>query len=230
MGNGSQFGHPVALEFAFHLWWVDYIDFPVSDCVTWSWSSYYPCTLRLNPLEAVTTPECSECCAKFRPVRFRFYALVSLRISTAALVLLAQTRFNTLPERSPSMDRTLRLLASFLLLVVFCSAERQRVYYIGIVEDLWDYAPSGKNLLNGKDIADDEWVRMWCFCKMCLFLKVCCCQMMPCESVELNTNYSKTAFRKFSVILRGCDRVYRRPLKNAVYQQAIRASCGWFKG
>lgn len=90
-------------------------------------------------------------------MRFRFYALVRpLRISSAALVLLAQTRFNTLPERSPSMDRTLRLLASFLLLVVFCSAERQRVYYIGIVEDLWDYAPSGKNLLNGKDIADDE--------------------------------------------------------------------------
>lgn len=52
------------------------------------------------------------------------------------------------------------LLASCLLLVVFPGAEgtssRQRVYYIGIVEDNWDYAPSGKNLLNGKDIADDE--------------------------------------------------------------------------
>lgn len=57
------------------------------------------------------------------------------------------------------MDGTLRLLASFLLLVLFTGAEktqsRQRVYYIGIVEDMWDYAPSGKNLLNGKDIADD---------------------------------------------------------------------------
>lgn len=58
------------------------------------------------------------------------------------------------------MDGTFMLLASCLLLVVFPGAEgtssRQRVYYIGIVEDNWDYAPSGKNLLNGKDIADDK--------------------------------------------------------------------------
>lgn len=33
---------------------------------------------------------------------------------------------------------------------------RERVYYVGIIEDFWDYAPSGKNLLNGKAIADDE--------------------------------------------------------------------------
>uniref|UniRef100_A0A8C5CM82 ferroxidase n=1 Tax=Gadus morhua TaxID=8049 RepID=A0A8C5CM82_GADMO len=32
----------------------------------------------------------------------------------------------------------------------------ERVYYIGIIEDFWDYAPSGKNLINGKEIADDE--------------------------------------------------------------------------
>uniref|UniRef100_A0A669BJI4 ferroxidase n=1 Tax=Oreochromis niloticus TaxID=8128 RepID=A0A669BJI4_ORENI len=33
---------------------------------------------------------------------------------------------------------------------------QERVYYVGIIEDLWDYAPSGKNLLNGKAIEDDE--------------------------------------------------------------------------
>lgn len=33
---------------------------------------------------------------------------------------------------------------------------RERVYYVGIVEDTWDYAPSGKNLLNGRNIADDK--------------------------------------------------------------------------
>ena len=33
---------------------------------------------------------------------------------------------------------------------------RERVYYIGIVERNWDYAPSGNNLINGKSIADDE--------------------------------------------------------------------------
>uniref|UniRef100_A0A3B4GZ41 Hephaestin-like 1b n=1 Tax=Pundamilia nyererei TaxID=303518 RepID=A0A3B4GZ41_9CICH len=41
-------------------------------------------------------------------------------------------------------------------LTVVTSRGRERVYYVGIIEDLWDYAPSGKNLLNGKDIEDDE--------------------------------------------------------------------------
>lgn len=34
MENGSQFGPPVGLEFAFSPNWVDYIDFPVRDYVT----------------------------------------------------------------------------------------------------------------------------------------------------------------------------------------------------
>ncbi|XP_046876457.1 ferroxidase HEPHL1-like [Hypomesus transpacificus] len=44
-----------------------------------------------------------------------------------------------------------------LLFSAIAQAEcRDRVYYIGIVERNWDYAPSGKNLINGKSIADDE--------------------------------------------------------------------------
>ncbi|XP_068122911.1 ferroxidase HEPHL1 [Hyperolius riggenbachi] len=31
-----------------------------------------------------------------------------------------------------------------------------RTYYIGIVEEKWDYAPSGKNLITGQDIAGDN--------------------------------------------------------------------------
>lgn len=33
---------------------------------------------------------------------------------------------------------------------------RERVYYVGIQEINWDYAPTGRNLINGKQIADDE--------------------------------------------------------------------------
>uniref|UniRef100_A0A665XD06 ferroxidase n=1 Tax=Echeneis naucrates TaxID=173247 RepID=A0A665XD06_ECHNA len=44
------------------------------------------------------------------------------------------------------------------LLVLFAEGSRgkDRVYYVGIIEDLWDYAPSGKNLLNGEEVANDE--------------------------------------------------------------------------
>ncbi|XP_056296217.1 ferroxidase HEPHL1 [Pseudoliparis swirei] len=57
------------------------------------------------------------------------------------------------------MARALGLFASCLLLFLSSGAEgrsRDRVYYVGIVEDFWDYAPSGKNLLNGQDVGKDE--------------------------------------------------------------------------
>ncbi|KAK7926166.1 hypothetical protein WMY93_008476 [Mugilogobius chulae] len=51
-------------------------------------------------------------------------------------------------------------LRACLLFLLVCAAagqsSRERVYYVGIVEDDWDYAPSGKNLLNGQDIENDE--------------------------------------------------------------------------
>ncbi|CAL8399015.1 unnamed protein product [Boreogadus saida] len=57
------------------------------------------------------------------------------------------------------MTGTLELFVCVsVLLLSPCArgAPRERVYYIGIIEDLWDYAPSGRNLINGKEIADDE--------------------------------------------------------------------------
>ncbi|XP_028277220.1 hephaestin-like protein 1 [Parambassis ranga] len=58
------------------------------------------------------------------------------------------------------MAQTLGLFATCLLFILSSGAEgqrsRERVYYVGIIEDLWDYAPSGKNLLNGKAIENDE--------------------------------------------------------------------------
>ncbi|XP_037323341.2 ferroxidase HEPHL1 isoform X1 [Pungitius pungitius] len=50
-------------------------------------------------------------------------------------------------------------VGSLLLLLSSSGAEggrsRERVYYVGIIEDYWDYAPSGKNLLNGLDVRND---------------------------------------------------------------------------
>ncbi|XP_059207832.1 ferroxidase HEPHL1 [Centropristis striata] len=58
------------------------------------------------------------------------------------------------------MARTLGLFVSCLLFILSSGAEgkrsRERVYYVGIIEDSWNYAPSGKNLLNGQDVENDE--------------------------------------------------------------------------
>uniref|UniRef100_UPI0037E8636B ferroxidase HEPHL1 isoform X2 n=1 Tax=Semicossyphus pulcher TaxID=241346 RepID=UPI0037E8636B len=58
------------------------------------------------------------------------------------------------------MARTLGLFVSCLLFLLYSGAEgkrsREKVYYVGIIEDPWDYAPSGKNLLNGRNVANDE--------------------------------------------------------------------------
>lgn len=80
------------------------------------------------------------------------------------MLLLSQNPLDTQPgmRRSdrPNMARTLGLFASCLLFLLSSGAEgtrsRERVYYVGIIEDLWDYAPSGKNLLNGQDVENDE--------------------------------------------------------------------------
>ncbi|KAK2828659.1 hypothetical protein Q5P01_019693 [Channa striata] len=58
------------------------------------------------------------------------------------------------------MARTVTPFACCLLALLCAAAAgkrgRERVYYVGIIEDFWDYAPSGKNLLNGEDIDYDE--------------------------------------------------------------------------
>ncbi|XP_031428174.1 ferroxidase HEPHL1 [Clupea harengus] len=49
---------------------------------------------------------------------------------------------------------------SVLLLVCFAMIPNagcvERTFYIGIQEETWDYAPSGKNLINGKPVSVDE--------------------------------------------------------------------------
>nr|XP_020454110.1 hephaestin-like protein 1 isoform X2 [Monopterus albus] len=58
------------------------------------------------------------------------------------------------------MAGTLGLFTTCLLFFLLSGAAgkpaRTRVYYVGIIEDLWDYAPSGKNLISGKDIQNDD--------------------------------------------------------------------------
>ncbi|XP_068571995.1 ferroxidase HEPHL1 [Cebidichthys violaceus] len=63
------------------------------------------------------------------------------------------------------MARTLGLFANCLLFLLSSGAEgrrsRERVYYVGIIEDYWDYAPSGKNLLNGQGVENDEYASVF---------------------------------------------------------------------
>ncbi|KAF7665268.1 hypothetical protein LDENG_00142140 [Lucifuga dentata] len=63
------------------------------------------------------------------------------------------------------MAGTVRLLAGCFLVLLVSGTEgkrgRERVYYVGITEDFWDYAPSGKNLINGKDVVDDEFASIF---------------------------------------------------------------------
>ncbi|KAM4726146.1 ferroxidase HEPHL1 isoform 2-T2 [Anableps anableps] len=58
------------------------------------------------------------------------------------------------------MARRPWLFLSNLVFLLSFGAERthsrERVYYVGINEDDWNYAPSGKNLLNDVNIEDDE--------------------------------------------------------------------------
>uniref|UniRef100_A0A3Q2PTM2 ferroxidase n=1 Tax=Fundulus heteroclitus TaxID=8078 RepID=A0A3Q2PTM2_FUNHE len=58
------------------------------------------------------------------------------------------------------MARGSWLLLSYALFALSFGTEgkrrHERVYYVGIIEEDWSYAPSGKNLLNGQAIGDDE--------------------------------------------------------------------------
>lgn len=171
MENDSQFEYPVGHEFAFYFRWVDYTDFPVGDYVTCngnkarSWSCYYLCTPPSDTGRGGPNAWMVKVCfAEFHKSCALSVLLAPAqpppRPLTVPLLCSRRRSGSTHSRRDPpSMDWALRLLATFLLFVVFPGAEaKQRVYYIGIVEDTWDYAPSGKNLLTGKDIADDKWV------------------------------------------------------------------------
>ncbi len=56
--------------------------------------------------------------------------------------------------RSADM-RTLALISVLLTVSLQSCLAKDRVYYIGAVDVLWDYAPAGKNLRNGKPIDSD---------------------------------------------------------------------------
>lgn len=43
----------------------------------------------------------------------------------------------------------------FLCLFAVVEA-KTRTYYLGIVEEYWDYAPSGKNLITGENLLQDK--------------------------------------------------------------------------
>ncbi|XP_066475399.1 ferroxidase HEPHL1 [Tiliqua scincoides] len=47
-------------------------------------------------------------------------------------------------------------LACLMLWLVGVAHAATRIYYIGVVEENWDYAPSGKNLVTGQNLAEDE--------------------------------------------------------------------------
>lgn len=69
------------------------------------------------------------------------------------------TRLYIRPDSFLNMTGTVRWFAGCLLPLLLSRAEggrRERVYYVGIIEDDWDYAPSGKNLINGKNYTEDE--------------------------------------------------------------------------
>ncbi|KAM4772613.1 ceruloplasmin [Rhinophrynus dorsalis] len=48
------------------------------------------------------------------------------------------------------------ILCLLFLLQLGCTTAENRIYYIAIRETNWDYAPSGKNIISGKTIAEDE--------------------------------------------------------------------------
>lgn len=99
--------------------------------------------------------------------------LPSALLNAACMSVPAEGCLPLLPNKNPpnshscnlrndrvNMFRTLGLLVGCLLFLLTPGAGakpiRQRVYYVGIIESAWDYAPSGKNLLNGKEISEDE--------------------------------------------------------------------------
>uniref|UniRef100_A0A8D2KXR2 Uncharacterized protein n=1 Tax=Varanus komodoensis TaxID=61221 RepID=A0A8D2KXR2_VARKO len=47
------------------------------------------------------------------------------------------------------------LLAGVILWRLLSAQAATRTYFIGIREENWDYAPTGKNLITGQDLAED---------------------------------------------------------------------------
>lgn len=56
----------------------------------------------------------------------------------------------------PPMQRGGCLRALGFLWLFAVVETKTRTYYLGIVEENWDYAPSGKNLITGQSLLEDK--------------------------------------------------------------------------
>lgn len=114
----------------------------------------------LVPLEAVhnrrSPTEWTNC---FHMQAFISAALWSHFQSLCGCFTCSSELLFTEQKSHPNMARSPWFLLCYFFVFWFGAEgehSRERVYYIGIIEDDWNYAPSGKNLLNGKVIEDDE--------------------------------------------------------------------------
>ncbi|KAM9034326.1 ceruloplasmin-like [Sarcophilus harrisii] len=57
----------------------------------------------------------------------------------------------------------LLLYTFFLIFANFPSWAKERHYYVGIREGTWNYAPTGKNIVNGKKISEDKELRSFIY-------------------------------------------------------------------
>uniref|UniRef100_A0A8D0HH34 ferroxidase n=1 Tax=Sphenodon punctatus TaxID=8508 RepID=A0A8D0HH34_SPHPU len=56
----------------------------------------------------------------------------------------------------PSLQQDACILTILSLWLFVLGEAATRTYYIGIVEEKWDYAPTGKNLITGQNLTEDE--------------------------------------------------------------------------
>lgn len=66
-------------------------------------------------------------------------------------------------ELHPQMPRKQPAGCIFLLTFLCLSGlvgAVTRTYYIGIVEEYWNYVPQGKNVITGKSFTEDKWVNL----------------------------------------------------------------------
>nr|XP_028581903.1 hephaestin-like protein 1 isoform X1 [Podarcis muralis] len=54
------------------------------------------------------------------------------------------------------VKRAACILTSLIFWHLFLAEAATRTYYLGIVEENWDYAPSGENLITGQNLTEDE--------------------------------------------------------------------------
>lgn len=56
----------------------------------------------------------------------------------------------------PSTKQFARILICIIFWLVVLGEAATRTYYIGILEEYWDYAPTGKDLITGKNLTEEK--------------------------------------------------------------------------